>query len=151
MAPLLVAALPTLLDGVKTLIDRVIPDKAAAEKAKQELDSAESKAIFENALAQIAVNQEEAKNPNVFVSGWRPAVGWVGATAFGLTYIPKALVLTGFWCYQTYLTLAHPDVKLPPLPVFPELGVGDVIALLGALLGLGAMRTKEKIEGVARH
>lgn len=146
MSPLL---LTPIFDIAGKIFDRLIPDKAAAEKAKLEFAAIGQSQEFQLALGQIQANIEEAKSPSLFVAGWRPAVGWIGAIAFGLTYIPKALVLTAFWCYQAYLTYAHPDVKLPPLPLFPELGVGDVIALLGALLGLGAMRMKEKIEGVA--
>jgi len=97
-------------------------------------------------LAQIAVNAEEAKSPNWFVAGWRPGVGWVCVIALALTYIPKAVVLTVFWAYQAYITLAHPEVKIAALPAFPDLGVTDLLGLLGAILGIGAMRTVEKVK-----
>lgn len=132
MAPLLGLALPTILEGVKTLIDRVIPDKAAAEKAKLELDSAESKAIFENALAQVAVNVEEAKSTNWFVSGWRPAVGWIGA--FSLAYA----------------AILEPLIRFTAMVVFKYTGPFPVIdssitmQILFGILGLGAYRTFEK-------
>jgi hypothetical protein len=45
--PLPLLLIGPLIEAAKTVIDRVIPDKAAAEKAKQELESSESKAIFE--------------------------------------------------------------------------------------------------------
>ena len=147
MNPLLLAP---IFDIAGKIFDRVIPDKAAAEKAKAEFAAVGQTQEFQILLAQIAVNAEEAKSPSLFVSGWRPAVGWVGALALALAYIPKALVLTAFWCYQAYLTYSQPGAVLPALPAFPDLGVGDVIALLGAILGVAGMRTVEKVKGVAR-
>lgn len=99
-------------------------------------------------LAQIGVNQEEAKSTNWLVAGWRPAVGWVCVVALALTYIPKALVLTAFWAYQAYLTFAHPEAHVAALPPFPDLGVWDLLGLLGSILGIGTLRTAEKIKNV---
>ena len=132
MAPLLVAALPTLLDGIKSVIDRVIPDKAAAEKAKQELESTESKAIFENAIAQIAVNVEEAKSSNVFVSGWRPACGWIGALGLGYAAIFEPIA--------RFIAQVGFAYKGP----FPVLDTSITMQILFGILGLGAYRTFEK-------
>lgn len=55
---------------VDTVISRIWPDKSEAEK--QQLAAAVSLV-----QGQIAINQAEAGNPSVFVSGWRPAIGWV--------------------------------------------------------------------------
>lgn len=132
MAPLLLAAIPTLLDGIKTLIDRVIPDKAAAEKAKQELESTESRAIFENALAQIAVNVEEAKSASVFIAGWRPACGWIGALGLGYAAIFEPIA--------RFIALVGFGYKGP----FPVLDTSITMQILFGILGLGAYRTFEK-------
>lgn len=117
-----------------------------AERVKYaELASAER-------LAQIEVNKIEAASDDKFKSRWRPALGWVCVLILGLTYIPKALVLTAFWAYGCYLTFAYPATVLPVMPPFPDLGVTDVIGILGTLLGAGGMallRTKEKQAGVA--
>lgn len=134
MAPLLAAAIPTILDGLKSVIDRVIPDKAAAEKAKQELESAESKAVFANALAQIAVNQEEAKSTNWFVAGWRPACGWIGALALGYAAIFEPIA--------RFIALVWFDYKGP----FPALDTSITMQILFGILGLGAYRTVEKVK-----
>jgi len=94
---------------------------------------------------QIAINKEEAKNPNIFVAGWRPAVGWVGVISLFFMYVPKAIVMTGFWCYQVYLTFtSETGVIIPNLPVFPDLGTGDIVGLLLSILGIGAMRSYDK-------
>jgi len=101
---------------------------------------------------QLQINMEEAKHPSIFVAGWRPSIGWVGSISLALMFIPKAIVLTFVWVYEVYLTY-HPIYVdgvlqvLPALPVFPDLGVGDVIALLGSILGVGAMRSYDKKNG----
>lgn len=138
MAPLLLAAIPTLMDGVKTLIDRVIPDKAAAEKAKLELDSAESKAVLENALAQIQVNTEEAKSSNWFVAGWRPFVGWVCGT--GLAYAAIIEPVLRFAAVTWF------DYK----GTFPVIDTNLTMQVLLGMLGLAGIRGYEKAKGVAR-
>lgn len=98
---------------------------------------------------QLLINMEEAKHPSWFVAGWRPAVGWVGVMSLFFMYVPKAIVMTGFWCYQVYLTLtAEAGVVIPKLPMFPDLGTGDIIGLLLSILGVGAMRSFDKSKGV---
>jgi len=102
---------------------------------------------------QIEINKAEATNGNVFVAGWRPFIGWVSGVALALAFIPKALVLTGMWTWQVYEILNggnSDSVKqiAQNLPLFPDLGIGDIIALLGSLLGIGTLRTYEKLKGV---
>jgi hypothetical protein len=90
---------------------------------------------------QIDINKVEAANPSLFVAGWRPAIGWVGALSLACIYIPKALLLTGVWVYLS--------VKAGALLPAPDLGVSDLLGLLGSILGIGTMRTMEKKAGVA--
>jgi len=80
---------------------------------------------------QNQVNANEAQNGNVFVSGWRPAIGWVGA--FALAY--RFLVLPSAVWYQT-------GIMPPADPAIMELVMG--------MLGMAGLRTYEKIQGVAR-
>jgi hypothetical protein len=98
---------------------------------------------------QLDVNKAEASNPNTFVAGWRPYIGWVAGTALGMVYMPKALVLTGIWTYQAITLVSHWQGigPLPTLPPYPDLGVTDLIGLLGTLLGMGTLRTIDKIAG----
>jgi len=98
-------------------------------------------------LAQIAVNQEEAKSSSLLIAGWRPALGWTCVAILALTYIPKAVVLCLLWVVQCYLTFAHPGEVLPAMPPYPDMGLSDVLGILGTLLGAGWMaklRTDEK-------
>jgi hypothetical protein len=99
-------------------------------------------------LAQLKVNEEEAKSADRFIAGWRPAVGWVCVASLALVYWPKALMLAALWCYQAIAMIhAAPAAAAVVLPAYPDLGLTDVLGLLGAMLGLGGMRTMEKLKG----
>lgn len=137
MAPLLAALLPEIFSGAKEVIDRVVPDKAAAEKAKAALDDKAQDQDFQARLAQIMVNLEEAKSANWFVSGWRPAVGWIGAFSLG------------------YAAIVDPLIRFIARVVFhytgdfPVLDNTITMQILFGILGLGAYRSYEKKQGVA--
>lgn len=117
------------------LLDKVIPDKDAREKAQAELLKAAQDQDFQLALAQIKVNEEEAKSENLFKSGWRPAIGWI--CVFGLAY--------NFVIYNMLLWF----INIYKLNVTPPALMSDILMeLVFALLGLGSLRTFEKIKGV---
>lgn len=147
MAPIL-----PFLPIIDKVLNLVIPDPEKAAEAKlkaakmaQDGELAHLDADVKLALGQIGVNLEEAKSESLFKSGWRPAVGWVGAISLGLVYIPKALVITALWTAQAYMALkAAPDITTFVLPVFPDLGVTDILGLLGSLLGFGILRQRDK-------
>jgi hypothetical protein len=131
--PIVTALLPAL----GTLIDRLIPDRAAAEKAKAEMEQQLVSAANQAALAQVEVNKIEAAHSSVFVAGWRPSIGWVCAAglawAFVLAPIASwALVVLGI---KADLPAIHTDYLLE---------------LVLAMLGIGGLRTFEKLRGVAR-
>ena len=130
MIPALVTTLLPLLGGV---IDKVIPDRAAAEKAKLEMQSKLLDAATTGALAQIEVNKTEAGHQSVFVAGWRPAIGWICAAALAYSYMIVPLV--GFT-----LTLMG-----QPVPRWPVLD-GNLWELMFGMLGLGALRSYDKAQ-----
>jgi len=107
----------------------------ATKAAELALKAEELQATVIN--AQNAVNLAEASNSNLFVSGWRPFVGWICGVALGYNYIFMPLFA---YCARWISTGA------PPMP---ELNSGELTTLLLGMLGLGAMRTFEKKEGVA--
>lgn len=86
-------------------------------------------------LAQIGVNMQEAKSEHLFVSGWRPAVGWVCVAAFAYTFVLMP--------FASFIALA---VGMDPelLAALPDLDIGAMMPVLLGMLGLGAMRTYEK-------
>jgi hypothetical protein len=140
-----------ILDIGSKLIDRLWPDPIERDKAKLELMRMQQQGELAEMVGQLEINKEEAKNPSLLVSGWRPAAGWVCVASLAAVYIPKAIVLTSIWTYQAVVIVsAWQGVgAVPVLPMYPDLGVTDLIGLLGALLGIGAMRSREKLFGVA--
>lgn len=121
-----------IFDIAGKIFDRVIPDKAAAEKAKQEFAAAAQTQEFQIQLAQIAVNAEEAKSTNWFVAGWRPAVGWIGAFGLGYAAILEPVI--------RFAAVVAFDYK----GAFPVLDTNITMQVLFGILGLGAYRTFEK-------
>jgi len=91
---------------------------------------------------QAAINMEEAKSDSLFKSGWRPAVGWVCVAGLAFTFVVKPLLP---WVIQAGCQLFGYVSTMPPMPDIP---MGDLITLLVGMLGLGGMRTFEKIRGV---
>jgi hypothetical protein len=125
-----------ILGIVGQIFDRVIPDKAAAEKAKLEAAAALQSQDFQLALEQIKTNQEEAKSPNWFVAGGRPFVMWTCGVAFAYATIIEPLAR-----FVAQVIFAYKG----PFPVIDTMMTMQV--LLG-LLGLGILRTREKEKGV---
>jgi hypothetical protein len=93
-------------------------------------------------LAQIAVNMQEAKSENVFISGWRPAVGWTCTAAFAY-----AFVLQPFAAFIALVSGMDPAL----LEALPDLDIGSMMPVLLGMLGLGAMRTYEKKSGTNKN
>lgn len=87
--------------------------------------------------AQVKVDEEEAKSSSLFVSGWRPAIGWICGIAFGVAYVLEPLVAWG-------AALDHAHV------VLPALDLSTMMPVLLGMLGLGGLRTAEKIKGSSR-
>ena len=137
------AILTALVPALGTLIDRLIPDKAEAERARLDMEAALVNAANQAAMAQVEVNKIEAAHPSIFVAGWRPAIGWVCAASMGLYYIPMAVMGTGLWVWAC--------IEAGSLVPRPELGTGEIIGLVISLLGMGSLRTTEKLNGVARQ
>jgi hypothetical protein len=118
--------------GLKVL-DKFVPDPEAKAKAESELRS--SLQAWDK--AQTDVNAIEAANANVFVSGWRPFIGWTCGLALAYQYVLAPLVM---WATLTM------GVHLAAPPKLDDM----LWQLVFAMLGMGGLRTFEKIKGVAR-
>jgi len=132
-----------MLDIGGKVIDRLFPDPGQAATAKLELirlqqsgELAMLAADVEIAKGQMATNQTEAATGSLFIGGWRPAIGWTCAGAFAYKFV---LAPAGAFAMAAS---GHP-IDLPVLD-FTEMST----ILLG-MLGLGGMRTIEKVKGVA--
>ena len=136
--------LQALIPIVGSLLDKLIPDPQAAADAKlkmldlaQKGELAALDADVKLAVGQLETNKAEAANANVFVSGWRPFIGWVCGAALVYHYIVRPMLP---WI------LAMVGKPVPPIP---PLDMGDLITILLGMLGLGGLRTYEKKQGVA--
>lgn len=131
-----------LLNLGNTLIDRLIPDPQAKADAKLKLlemqqkgDLAELTANTQLAQGQIDINKAEAANPNVFVSGWRPFIGWVCGVAIAYHFVVAPFLV---WALQAC------GVQTTT----PVLDIAGLFALVTTMLGLGAQRSFDKYAGV---
>jgi hypothetical protein len=133
-APIVPAIASGLLGIVDTFVKRYFPDPAEADRARAELLGS----LLAADRGQMAVNKAEAEHRSLFVAGWRPALGWAGALTLGWAYF-------GQYVASWLLVVAgRSDIALPVIPT------DDMLELVLALLGIGGMRTFEKIRGVAR-
>ena len=130
--------LQALIGPVTGLLDKFIEDKDQKAKLAHEIATMSEKHAQAIALAQIEVNKAEAASGSLFKGGWRPAVGWVCASAFAYHFIVTALVV--FIC-------AASGVELPDLP---EFDMGTLLTVLGGMLGIGGLRTYEKQKGLTK-
>ena len=123
--------------AITTVLERVIPDKEAAAKAQRDIVDQVVKADLAGDLAQLEINKIEAASSSIWVSGWRPYIGWVGGTGFAVQFV--VIPLVGY-TYSLFGYTAPPPIELSPI-------LWEVIfGILG--IGIGA-RTVEKVKGVA--
>ena len=127
--------LQQLIGPVTGLLDKFIEDKDKKNAIAFELSTLAEKHAQELAKAQLEVNKTEAAHKSLFVSGWRPAVGWT--CVFGLVY---SFILHPLLSWAS---------SIWGIPVPPMLDTGPLMTLLFGLLGLGGFRTFEKVKGVA--
>lgn len=139
-----ITGLGSLFDLGSKILDKVLPDKDAAAKAKIALleisQKGELQAMaqeFELAKGQIEVNKVEAASSSFWVSGARPAVLWVCVLAYAFNYL--------------LLPLANWGVKFLDVnaPTIVALDTGELTTLLFGLLGLSSLRTYEKVKNIA--
>lgn len=138
-------SLSLLIDPIARIVDKLIPDKEAAAKAKIELMKLEQQgqlseldAIVEMSKAQAGINQQEAAHKSIFVAGWRPWIGWMCGMGIAWVFFIEPIV-------SYFIAVYQPDV-VPPSTNFDYL-----FELVLAMLGMGGLRTYEKLKGVARE
>lgn len=127
-----------VINAVKDIVSEVVVDKDKRDQINYQLKEIEDKAnqrMHEEVLAQIDVNKQEASNPSLFVAGWRPFVGWVGGA--GLVYSTILQPLSS-WVARVAGYVGE----------FPVIDNQLLLYVLGGMLGIGGLRTVEKIKGV---
>jgi hypothetical protein len=136
----------SIIEGVgKVAGDLYTTDKERLEMALEErkLSLEEKKIDQATDLAQVDINKIEAASTSLFVSGWRPAVGWVGVA--GLTYQFLGYPLMQWvWAFGQGVDIIPKGLAAPP-----DLQIEHLMTLLAGLLGFGGMRSFEKSKGIA--
>lgn len=127
-----------LIGPVSDILDKFIPDRDLKERLSHEIATMAERHAQEKVMAQIEVNKVEAAHKNMFVAGWRPAIGWICALGMAGNFLIIPFVNMG-------LELAETGVNVPMIPL------SEMMPVLMGMLGLGAMRTYEKTNGVARE
>lgn len=121
--------LTAVADLAGSVINKIWPDKTEREKA-------ELAAAVSLVQGQLAINQTEAAHPSMFVSGWRPAIGWICGMACAWNWVGLPIAKLG-------LAIVGHTISLNPADL------GEMMPILLGMLGLGGLRTMEKINGVA--
>lgn len=123
--------------AIGTLIDRLIPDKAEAEKAKAEMEIKLLEAANEVNLQQIETNKIEAGHRSIFIAGWRPFIGWTCGAGFAWAFVGQPLAV---WI----VAVTGSTITLPALDTAP------LLEMAFAMLGLAGMRSWEKSRGLTK-
>ncbi len=118
-----------------TIVSKIWPDASQAQRDALTLELAQMQAQTSADAAQTSVDQAEAGNASVFVAGWRPFVGWVCGSAFAWTFVVGPMV-----SYAAHLLGASVEL--------PALDLSQLSPVLMGMIGLGAMRTIEKVNGI---
>jgi hypothetical protein len=133
-----------IIGGVVQVVNKFIPDPQAQAqmqlelaKLKQADDFKQIDAALQTAQNQTEINKEEAKSSSLFVAGWRPACGWVCAVAFGYHYVVQPSVAFGLSAFGIHVVL-------------PQFNMDTLMTLLAGMLGLGGMRSFDKVKGTSR-
>lgn len=130
------------------IIDKIFPDTEAADLAKLELMKLEQSGDIEKILAQLEINKEQAKHHSMFVAGARPFIMWMcgiilGVGAVGKVFIPVCIALMPVFGYTDVAALKEASAMIA------DVDISIYVTLLSGLLGLGAMRSFDKVKGVA--
>lgn len=132
-----------IIPAITQVLDKIIPDPQAAADAKlralelaQKGDLAALDAELRLAIGQLEVNEAEATT-DLFRGGWRPAVGWVCVVGLAYQFILQPVLP---WLVALF------GAQVPPLPAIDN---ESLMVLLTGMLGLGGLRTLERVKGKA--
>lgn len=125
-------------DLVKTGLDKFFPDADTELKGKLAEAASQINNDYQLQLAQLDINKTEAASVSIFVSGWRPAIGWV--CGFSLCY---AAIIEPIARFVALVMFAYAGS-------FPVINTDITMQILMGLLGLAGMRTFEKHKGVSK-
>lgn len=128
--------LDALLNIGNTIINKLFPDPAERDKAQLALLQMQQNGELAAMTAQTDINKVEAGSVNLFVAGWRPAIGWICGCALAYSAIlePFIRMFAALYGYTG---------------AFPNIDTTLTMQVLLGMLGLGAMRSFDKVKGVS--
>lgn len=129
-----ITGLGSIADFAKTVVDKIFPDAGQKEKDAATFAIMQATQDFQIAQGQLEVNKVEAASSSFFIAGWRPFIGWTCAVACAWNWIGLSIV-------KTICTLLQYNVTLMPA------SLEEMFPVLLGLLGLGTLRTVEKVKG----
>tara|TARA_A100000172_G_scaffold27954_1_gene16457 strand:+ start:6043 stop:6450 length:408 start_codon:yes stop_codon:yes gene_type:complete len=127
----------SLVGPVSDILDKVVTDKDLKEKLSHDIATMAERHAHEVVKAQIEVNKTEAQHHSMFVAGWRPAIGWVCCLGMAGNFLIIPFVNMALELLETGV-------------VVPMIELDLMMPVLMGMLGLGAMRTVEKVKKVDR-
>jgi len=140
-----ITGLGSVFDFGSKIIDKVWPNKDEADKAKLAMLQLQQEGAFkelelqvEANKGQMEVNKAEAASSSLFIGGWRPACGWM--CVMGLGY------MTLFRPIAAWIATLSGATSVPPV-----VDTTVLLELLLGMLGMGGLRSYEKIKGVATN
>lgn len=124
-----VSSVGEALDSLFTSDEERLEQKKELLKAERDYDFKEAQLIAQQNIAQTQVNQEEARTGNLFIAGWRPAIGWIGAIALAYQFVMYPLLL---WL----------NTESPP----PQMETDMLYTIITGMLGIAGLRSYDKIK-----
>ena len=128
----------SLIGPATSLLDKFIEDKDQKMALAHEISTMAERHAQELAKGQLEVNKVEAASKSMFVAGWRPFIGWVCGIGFLANFILIPMANFGLALAEVAITI-------------PMIDTTQMMPVLMGMLGLGAMRTVEKVQKVSRE
>ena len=124
-------------NGALKQISSVIDDLHTSEEEKLDKKILMQRIQQKLAEKQLDVNKAEASHSSIFVSGWRPAIGWTGAVALMFEFILSPAI--EWYSKFSGMELAAPEIQTGPL-----------LAIVTSMLGVAGLRSFEKTKGLTK-
>jgi len=129
-------AIAAILSVLPNILDRVLPNQSERQRAQEELAKIAVNGEIQQMVSQMEVNKVEAASESMFVAGWRPFVGWMCGIGFAYATIGHVML--------SWLSGAM-GWGMPP-----SIDADVLTTTLWGMLGLGSLRTVEKIKGATQ-
>ena len=123
---------------ITTIVNKFAPDATTVEHDKMTQALTEMQNQYSLLLSQVDVNKTEAASSSLFVSGWRPFIGWICGISLA------------------YASVIEPIIRFVATVIFKYIGIFPVInteitlQVLIGILGLGAYRSYDKLKGTSK-